>query len=133
MHGRNVPAATAAGALCALMGIAAIIHVWRPIPAAPQFDCEDSAMIDLHVIDDLAKRLAALVPDNARDIHEDLSANFRSTLQGSLRKLELVTREEFDVQRCVLMRTREKVEALEMQLRQLENGPRGGSEADVDG
>lgn len=90
-------------------------------------------MIDLHVIDDLAKRLAALVPDNARDIQQDLAANFRSTLQGSLRKLELVTREEFDVQRCVLMRTREKVEALELQLRQLEDSAHGGAGPDVGG
>lgn len=84
-------------------------------------------MIDLNVIDDLARRLAALVPDSARDMQQDLSANFRSTLQGSLRKLELVTREEFDVQRCVLMRTREKVEALELQLSQLEDKTRAGS------
>lgn len=87
-------------------------------------------MIDLHAIDDLAKRLAALVPDGARDMRLDLSEHFRSTLQSSLRKMDLVTREEFDVQRCVLLRTREKIEALEAQLAEIERKTHGSGAAD---
>lgn len=77
-------------------------------------------MIELRSIDDLAQRLAALVPPGLAQAREDLAANFRSTLQANLRKLDLVTREEFDVQRCVLLRTREKIESLELQVRALE-------------
>lgn len=77
-------------------------------------------MIDVRTIDDLARRLVEIVPAGVREAGEDLSANFRDTLRAGLRKLELVTREEFDVQRCVLLRTREKVEALERRVAELE-------------
>lgn len=77
-------------------------------------------MIELRSIDDLAQRLAALVPPGLAQAREDLTANFRSALQSGLRQLDLVTREEFDVQRCVLLRTREKIEQLEQQVLALE-------------
>ena len=77
-------------------------------------------MINVHTIDELAQRLAALVPPDLKQAREDMTATFRSALQSGLRELELVTREEFDVQRCVLLRTREKVEELEQQVLALE-------------
>ena len=77
-------------------------------------------MVNVHTIDDLAERLAALVPPGLQQAREDLTANFRSALQSGLRELDLVTREEFDVQRCVLLRTREKIEELEQQVANLE-------------
>lgn len=77
-------------------------------------------MIELRSIDELAQRLAALVPPSLSQAREDLAANFRGTLQSGLRQLDLVTREEFDVQRCVLLRTREKIEQLEHQVLSLE-------------
>jgi BMFP domain-containing protein YqiC len=70
-------------------------------------------MIDLKAIDDLARRLNELVPPGLKDARADLEQNFKATLQAGLGKLDLVTREEFDVQRAVLMRTREKIDALE--------------------
>jgi BMFP domain-containing protein YqiC len=70
-------------------------------------------MIDLKTIDDLARRLNDLVPPGLKDARADLEQNFKATLQAGLAKLDLVTREEFDVQRAVLRRTREKVEELE--------------------
>ena len=77
-------------------------------------------MFSTAAIDDLARRLADLVPPGARAAHEDLAANFRDALRAGLRRLDLVTREEFDVQRSVLLRTREKVEALEARVNELE-------------
>ncbi|SFN29056.1 ubiquinone biosynthesis accessory factor UbiK [Dokdonella immobilis] len=77
-------------------------------------------MIPASSIDELAQRLAALLPPGLKEAREDIGANFRSVLQAGLGKLDLVTREEFDVQRCVLLRTREKLEALERQLAALE-------------
>jgi BMFP domain-containing protein YqiC len=70
-------------------------------------------MIDLKAIDDLARRLNDLVPPGLKDARADLEQNFKATLQAGLGRLDLVTREEFDVQRAVLMRTREKIDALE--------------------
>ena len=77
-------------------------------------------MIQTHTIETLAQRLSALVPPGLREAREDLTATFRSVLQAGLRDLDLVTREEFDVQRCVLLRTREKIEELEQQLNALQ-------------
>jgi ubiquinone biosynthesis accessory factor UbiK len=77
-------------------------------------------MIPASSIDELAQRLAAILPPGLKEAREDIGANFRSVLQAGLGKLDLVTREEFDVQRCVLLRTREKLEALERQLAALE-------------
>jgi ubiquinone biosynthesis accessory factor UbiK len=77
-------------------------------------------MIDLKNIDDLARKLSALVPPGLKDAGADLEQNFKATLQAGLGKLDLVTREEFDVQRAVLLRTREKVDALERALAVLE-------------
>jgi BMFP domain-containing protein YqiC len=76
-------------------------------------------MIDLAQLDELARRLSSLVPPGLRESREELQQNFKSVLQAGLGKLDLVTREEFDVQRAVLARTREKLEALERQLAEL--------------
>ena len=78
-------------------------------------------MIDLSQLDELARRLSTLVPPGLREGREELQQNFKSVLQAGLGKLELVTREEFDVQRAVLARTRDKLEALERQLAELAN------------
>jgi BMFP domain-containing protein YqiC len=77
-------------------------------------------MIGISAIDDVAQRLAALVPPDARAARDDLVANFRDVLHSGLRRLDLVTREEFDAQRGVLLRTRETVEALEARVAELE-------------
>jgi ubiquinone biosynthesis accessory factor UbiK len=80
----------------------------------------EASMVNIHTIDELAERLASLVPPGLRQAREDLTANFKSALQSGLRELDIVTREEFDVQRCVLLRTREKIEELEQQVANLE-------------
>ena len=77
-------------------------------------------MIDLSHIDDLARRLSGLVPPGLRESREELQENFKAVLQSGLAKLDLVTREEFDVQRAVLRRTREKLEQLQRQVVDLE-------------
>ena len=79
-----------------------------------------ASMIDLAQLDDLARRLSNLVPPGLREGREELQQNFKSVLQAGLGKLDLVTREEFDVQRAVLLRTREKLEKLERQVEDLE-------------
>lgn len=78
-------------------------------------------MIDLNHIDALARRLSDLVPPGLRDSREELQATFKSALQAGLGKLDLVTREEFEVQRAVLLRTREKLDALEHAVAALES------------
>ncbi len=77
-------------------------------------------MIDLSQIDELARRLSSLVPPGLREGREDIQENFKAVLQSGLAKLDLVTREEFDVQRAVLARTREQLETLRNALDALE-------------
>src|SRR5690606_19963755 len=95
---------------------------WRRMRAAAKLlpTPEDTPMIDLGHIDDLARRLSSLVPPGLREGREELQENFKSVLQAGLARLDLVTREEFDVQQAVLLRTREKLEALQAQVTQLE-------------
>ncbi|MFT4198674.1 MAG: accessory factor UbiK family protein [Pseudoxanthomonas sp.] len=85
-------------------------------------------MIDLNPIDELARRLSDLLPPGLRESREELRQAFRGALQSGLARLDLVTREEFEVQRAVLARTRERLEALERQLAALEG--RAGSAGD---
>jgi hypothetical protein len=80
----------------------------------------ENLMIDLNHIDDLARRLSSLVPPGLRESQEELQQAFKGALQTGLSKLDLVTREEFEVQRAVLLRTREKLEALERTVAALE-------------
>lgn len=87
-------------------------------------------MIDLAAIDDLARRLSNLVPAGMTQARVDLEQNIKATLQMSLSKLDLVTREEFDVQRAVLLRTREKMDALERNIAQLESRLRAQDSAE---
>ncbi len=82
-------------------------------------------MIDLNQIDELARRLSSLVPpalrgESAQGLREDMQENFKAVLQTGLSRLDLVTREEFDVQRAVLARTREQLETLRQTVEQLE-------------
>jgi ubiquinone biosynthesis accessory factor UbiK len=71
-------------------------------------------------IDELARRLARRCPAGSRRLQADAEQNFRAVLQAGLSRLDLVTREEFDVQAAVLQRTREKLEALDARLAELE-------------
>lgn len=77
-------------------------------------------MIDLSQIDELARRLSGLVPPALREGRDEMQDNFKAALQSGLARLDLVTREEFDVQRAVLVRTREQLESLRSLVEQLE-------------
>ncbi len=77
---------------------------------------------DPKTLDDLARRLAESVPPGLTAMRQELEQNFRSVLQSGLSRLDLVTRQEFEVQAGVLRRTRERLEGLEERLRSLEPG-----------
>lgn len=77
-------------------------------------------MDPLDQLDTLAKRLSSLIPEPLQATQQDIESNLRSGLESGLRKMNLVTREEFDVQSAVLLRTREKLEELEKRVVELE-------------
>lgn len=77
-------------------------------------------MLDSKIIDDIGRRISGLIAESPV---ADLEKNLRPLLQSVFAKLELVTREEFDVQTQVLLRTREQLTQLEQRLAALETGP----------
>ncbi|WP_454782903.1 accessory factor UbiK family protein [Legionella sp. WA2022007384] len=73
-------------------------------------------MFDPKQFDDLAKKLFSALPPSLQNIEKDIQQKFKEVLQAAFSHMELITREEFDVQTKVLTRTREKVEQLQKQV-----------------
>ncbi len=71
--------------------------------------------------DELAKKLFAALPTNLQNVEADLQQKFKEILQAAFARLDLITREEFDVQTKVLARTREKLELLQAQVNNLQS------------
>ncbi len=76
-------------------------------------------MLDPKKIEEIARQIGASIPPKFREVADDVEAKVKAVLQAKLSSLDFVSREEFDVQRQVLLRTREKLEALELQVQQL--------------
>ena len=85
-------------------------------------------MFDPKAIDDIASRLAGAIPPGLNNLKEDLEKTFHAILQGALGKLDLVTREEFEVQKLVLAKTRSKLEDLEKRVTEMEHNVLNKSE-----
>ena len=85
---------------------------------------EETEMIDPRRFDDLARRIQASLPPGLDEVREDVTRNIRAVIAAGIARMDLVEREEFDVQSAVLARTREKLEALEHRVRQLEETTR---------
>ena len=81
---------------------------------------EMTEMIDPRKFDDLARRIQASLPPGLDEVREDVTRNIRAIIAAGIARMDLVEREEFDVQSAVLARTREKLETLERRVRQLE-------------
>jgi BMFP domain-containing protein YqiC len=71
-------------------------------------------------LDELARRLAESVPESVKTFGRDIEGNFKAVLQAQLAKLDLVTRQEFDVQASILQRTQAKLADLETRVKELE-------------
>ena len=105
---------------------------WRPFEATvadpslfhvqPAFAVQSgkTVMIDPRKFDDLARRIQASLPPGLDEVREDVIRNVRAVIAAGIARMDLVEREEFDVQSAVLARTREKLETLERRVRQLE-------------
>jgi BMFP domain-containing protein YqiC len=81
----------------------------------------ETTMIDPKKIEQIARQVHESMPKGLRDFGDDVEKKIRQVLQSQLTRLDLVSREEFDVQTQVLLRTREKLALLEQRLSELEN------------
>ena len=77
-------------------------------------------MIDYRKLDELMDKLMGVIPDSAKAMQKDMASNMRTVLESGLRKMNLVSREEFDVQSTLLARLQERVMQLEQQLKALD-------------
>ena len=77
-------------------------------------------MFDPKQFDDLAKKLFTALPTSLQNIEKDIQQKFKEILQSAFAHMDLVTREEFEIQQAVLARTRAKLEQLEKQIAALE-------------
>lgn len=81
-------------------------------------------MLNHKVLDEINAKISQVL---AASPAGDVEKNLRASLQGLFAKLDLVTREEFEVQQAVLLRTREKLDKLEARMAALEQRPQAGS------
>ncbi|AMK76498.1 accessory factor UbiK family protein [Methylomonas sp. MO1] len=77
-------------------------------------------MFDPKAIDNLAERIAGAIPPGLTNLKDDVEKNVHALLQSGLSKLDLVSREEFEVQKAVLAKTRARLEELEKRVAELE-------------
>lgn len=78
-------------------------------------------MLDAKKIDEVVQAFTNALPSGITAIQADVEKNMRAALSATFAKLDLVTREEFDIQTQVLHRTREKLEALAQRVAELES------------
>lgn len=77
-------------------------------------------MFDPKILDDISRQLSQSLPPGLASLQKETRQHVDSALQAAFSRLDLVTREEFDVQSAVLARTREKLETLEKHVAELE-------------
>ncbi|PWC20462.1 hypothetical protein DDT52_09510 [Brenneria roseae subsp. roseae] len=77
-------------------------------------------MIDPKKIEQIARQVHESMPKGIRELGDDVEKRIRQVLQAQFTRLDLVNREEFDIQTQVLLRTREKIAQLEQRLSELE-------------
>jgi BMFP domain-containing protein YqiC len=109
-------------------------HRTKPVPGVVLVRCakldasqnpvsrKTDAMLDPKVFEEFSNRLSTLI---AASPAADIEKNARALMSGFFARLDLVTREEFDIQAQVLQRTREMLKALEERVARLENPPSG--------
>lgn len=85
-------------------------------------------MLDPKKLEDIARQISQAVPPGVKSMAEEAENKVKQILQAQLSRLDFVSREEFDVQSQVLIRTREKLEALEARLATLEANSEGDAE-----
>ncbi|ENM3889512.1 accessory factor UbiK family protein [Vibrio cholerae] len=77
-------------------------------------------MFDAKKLEQIAKQIHDSMPQPVKDLSSDVEQKVRQVIQGQLNKLDVVSREEFDVQTQVLLRTRQKLTELEQKMAELE-------------
>lgn len=78
-------------------------------------------MIKPQAVEDVVNKIGELIPQDIKTLREDFHKNAKAVLVAGLKKMDLVTREEFEVQKAVLAKTREKLKLLETELKKIQS------------
>jgi len=76
--------------------------------------------MNVQMLDDLAAKLSATLPESIATLKKDVEQNFKAVLQSAFNRMDLVSRQEFDVQVSVLNRVRTQLSVLEQRLAAME-------------
>ena len=77
-------------------------------------------MINAKKIEDIAKQISEAIPPGVKNVATDFEAKAKQVLQSKLSQLDVVSREEFDVQTQVLIKTRAKLDEMAAKIAELE-------------
>ncbi len=102
---------------CNSQGMDKSRHAGYPLGTYVRFG---KTMLDPKLFDDLSRRASEGMPRGFQSLQDDFERNLRAALEAALRKMNLVSRDEFEIQQAVLQRTRGKLEALEKRVSELE-------------
>jgi ubiquinone biosynthesis accessory factor UbiK len=94
----------------------------RKHPVASDAQGRIHDVLDLRTVEGIAEKISGLLPPDARVLRDEFKTNVRLLLETTLARMDLVTCEEFEAQAAMLRRTREKLEALEARLADIEQG-----------
>ena len=76
--------------------------------------------IDTQALDEIVQKISSAIPDDLKTAKENIEKNARTAAEGLFQRLDLVTREEFDVQSKMLSKSQQRIKELELQVRELE-------------
>lgn len=77
-------------------------------------------MLDPKQLDELARRFTESLPPGMREFQQEVEKNIRATMQSAFARMDLITRDEFDMQAKTLARTRARLQELEKQVAAIE-------------
>jgi BMFP domain-containing protein YqiC len=97
-----------------------VFSLWQNSYNASKLKLQEIMMINAKKIEEIAKQVTDAMPSGVKNLATDFEEKAKTVLQNKLSQLDVVTREEFDVQTQVLIKTRAKITALEAKLAELE-------------
>ena len=76
--------------------------------------------LDTQTLDEIVRKISSAIPDDLKTAKQNLEKNARSAAEGVFQRLDLVTREEFDVQSKMLSKSQQRIKELEQRIKELE-------------
>ncbi len=77
--------------------------------------------LDSHALDEIMAKINAAIPDDFKVVKDNVEKNIRASVESVLQRLDLVSREEFDIQASMLAKSQQRVYQLEQRIQQLED------------